>query len=372
MTTFTGLFFIWAWVAGYVTQMGGGSPFIPLDLAALLLLVAHRPDLRTIKRSRIAAIAAVLFLSWLFSLRLIPLRDSLFGLMYLMRFVMYFFVFSFSWKALRSIRSWIIVGFYGFVIFGLLQYLGIPDTRFLFFSGWDRHYFRLIGTMLDPNYEGVMLGILGIFGIFKFQKTKSSIWAFLSFISLIGLIFTFSRASWIATGIGLLVLLQRLTLKANKKSLFVFFVFMISLVIFVISPKPGGEGVNLARTTSITERVKSWTEGFTIWTRHPWFGIGFNNYRLFHPSEATYVASGENRAANSPSSSWLLLLSTLGVFGVPGIFWIAGKEISAIWSERPMWLSIIAVVAVHAFFNNTFFYAPLWGLLLLIRASTES
>src|SRR3989338_6680935 len=52
-----------------------------------------------------------------------------------------------------------------FVGLGLGQYIFLPDTRFLLSYGWDEHYWRLIGTVLDPNYMGVMMGMIVLFGI---------------------------------------------------------------------------------------------------------------------------------------------------------------------------------------------------------------
>ncbi|MGB9598648.1 MAG: hypothetical protein ACPLZH_02275, partial [Minisyncoccales bacterium] len=48
----------------------------------------------------------------------------------------------------------IIIGF-----FSLLQYLVLPDMRFLFNFGWDKHYFRAIGTFLDPGFTGLLLAL---------------------------------------------------------------------------------------------------------------------------------------------------------------------------------------------------------------------
>ncbi|MBT4681133.1 MAG: hypothetical protein HOB74_03620, partial [Candidatus Pacebacteria bacterium] len=51
---------------------------------------------------------------------------------------------------------WFLVGLF-IAVSGLVQYLLLPDTRFLWYSGWDDHYFRLIGTQFDPNFTGIIL-----------------------------------------------------------------------------------------------------------------------------------------------------------------------------------------------------------------------
>ncbi|SRR5260221_1906352 len=58
----------------------------------------------------------------------------------------------------RQIITWGLFTFGTYILyFGILQYLFVPDTRMLFFLGWDDHYYRLISTLFDPGFTGIIL-----------------------------------------------------------------------------------------------------------------------------------------------------------------------------------------------------------------------
>lgn len=116
------------------------------------------------------------------------------------------------------------------------------------------------------------------------------------------------------------------------------------------APKPGGEGVNLLRTSSIQQRFTNWNEAISVWKQHPWVGVGSREYGV----------------GNAPSSSWLLILEATGILGSVGaMMWV-------IWVIREIrgdkfWMGMAIMVGVHAIFNNTLFYPPVLGLLALLR-----
>ena len=126
-----------------------------------------------------------------------------------MRFLGYLWVIANSGKLLSPVKKFIIPAFWIFIILAWIQYLFLPDTRFLLRYGWDEHYYRMIGTVLDPNYLGVMLGMIGIYLIYKYTNRQIDKWGKI-LLALIfgGLVVTYSRASWVAmvvVGIGYFV-----------------------------------------------------------------------------------------------------------------------------------------------------------------------
>jgi hypothetical protein len=56
-----------------------------------------------------------------------------------------------------SLHLYLIIAGSVAAFFGLLQYLFMPDLRFLYDIGWDMHYGRLAGTFLDPTFIGLIL-----------------------------------------------------------------------------------------------------------------------------------------------------------------------------------------------------------------------
>lgn len=381
MKKFAAFFFLFSWVYGYIAQIQ--FPLIALDVAAGLLLVTNWKTLVRVKSAdRVGLLGSfgflgILLFSWMMSLRLFSVNEAAPGLQYVLRVSVYVLVMFFAKDLLSRAKQWIPVALWMFLIFGLLQYVFLPDSRFLLYSGWDEHYYRLIGTTLDPNYMGAMVGIIGIFGVFEFLKTKSVRALFLPAVSFISLVLTFSRASWLATAAGLLILVARNS-QAQKVRPYKVRPFparwvhalvgvFVVIIVYAAAPKPGGEGVNLWRTASIEERVNSWSESISVWRRHPILGVGFNNYRAVSMKYGV-LTDPSSHAANAPSSSWLLLLATVGVLGVLGGLVVLRKPIIRLWHD-PLWSAIAAVIGVHAAFNNTLFYVPMLALLAILKAS---
>ena len=277
----------------------------------------------------------------------------------------------------------------------------------------------MIGTVLDPNYLGIMLGMIGTYLIYKYTNIQIDKWGKI-LLALIfgGLVVTYSRASWVAmvvVGIGYFVFgfgpsttlacvrglrprYARARVRgsgvpadfSDEKSGFVrrklgglgILGILSVLGIFMIAPKFGGEGVNLFRTNSIEQRIVSWQEGINVWRGHPWVGVGFNNYKVAiskvkestirQLAEYKNAQEGNSNADNAPSSSWILLLATTGIIGIGGLGVIGGiRGIRGEMAKNKMWIGVLMMVGIHAIFNNTIFYPPVLGLLALIRAASE-
>ncbi len=249
-----------------------------------------------------------------------------------------------------------------FLILGLGQYAFLPDMRFLLRYGWDEHYWRLVGSVLDPNYFGVMAGMIGFYFLdknyknYKFNKEMAIIP-----VAAAALVLTWSRASW-----GAMLVAGGWWLAAGRnnlvKKLAIFGVLAIlGGVVWWAAPKPGGEGVNLLRTASIEQRFVSWNQAIVVWKSHPWLGVGFNNYGV---GSREYGVGREGYAKNSSSSSWLLILATAGTLGAV----VIGSLVISYWLRLDnFWKGITLMIGVHAVFNNTLFYPPVLGLLALLR-----
>ena len=388
-----------------------------MDVAAVLLVAAEWKVLIGNKIWR--WVAVILLGSWVLGLRLFSVPEAADGLLYLVRTVIYLGLIINGEMLFSPVKKWVFWAMAAFVGLGLGQYIFLPDTRFLLSYGWDEHYWRLIGTVLDPNYMGVMMGMIVLFGIqvanldsvsltrsarnhrslprrrylgffdkvlsgfsSMVSETPSSV-RLLVLLSLTSLVLTWSRASWLAvlvSGIwylvsefgpsttltcsrGLRPRVARARVRgsgvpadfSDEKSGYVRrklgilgTLAILGVGVWWLAPKPGGEGVNLLRTSSIQQRLLSWNQAIGVWKQHPWLGVGFNNY-----------------GGRAPSSSWLLLLATLGVLGSLGILGEI-REIGGIRNSK-FWLGIIIMVSVHAIFNNTLFYPPVLGLVAMMR-----
>jgi O-antigen ligase len=322
---------------------------------------------------------AVALISWLINL----LRwgnESIIGLGYLVRWVLLvapLFLIQYvaqnpdtenGRKTLHVTCRMLRVAIFITAVFGWVQYLIFPDLTRMKYFGWDDHFYRLTGTILDPNFFGILM-VMGL-GL-EFSNFQFSIFKILKkLFYLVTLAFTYSRASYLAWlvllfgwGInkifaepikgGFLKLFK--ILLRSLKTYTVYFWLAVSAIIFVLLPRPEGEGGDLTRTASISGRLQSYHQTWEIIKENPLFGVGFNNYRLARKDKSRIVPT--NHAAGGSDNSFLFVWATTGILGLGVFIWL-------IFSLRPWWL--ILPVVVHSFFNNTLFFPwvliYLWGI----------
>jgi len=320
-----------------------------------------------------------LFVSWAINLKEFPFPQSLVGFLYLLRFLIFssscLIIFNLK-KSKSNINEDFVRNCFSFwaitlSILGILQYLFIPDVRFLKFSGWDEHYFRVVGPFLDPNFMGILL-VLGILNslslIFKGKRDKRDKGVkgekrdMVARVSLpflvISFLLTYSRSSYLALLVGVLTVLFLL-----RKLKYLFF-FLFSFLFFIlILPRPGGEGVKLERVTSALQRIENWQTAIIVLKKSPIFGVGFNNYR-YALRNLGYLGENwrETHAGAGVDNSFLFILVTSGIIGFI-LFWNFWVKIiiRVFKSENKIikisFLSSIAAVFTHSFFINSFFYS---------------
>lgn len=295
------------------------------------------------------------------------LREMVVSSLYPLRFFGYaglFYVLScISMSEKKVLKRWLLIAIVIIALFGLLQYIFVPNVSVLSALNWDDHYYRLVGSFLDPGFTGAILG-LGLLFVFleRGVASKKMLLLRLGFIYS-ALALTYSRASY------LLYLVAFACISFYQKSfkIFIIAVLVLVLTLFVL-PTSTGEGTNLQRENSITARIRNWQESIQIWETSPIFGVGFDTYRYVRN------AGSESHAGAGADSSVLLVLATTGLFGFLSYLyllksmWVTGKN-SLLF--RASFLGII----VHSFFNNTLFYPWvmewLWLLLVLIPDKKE-
>lgn len=309
------------------------------------------------------------------------------GLLVLIRLVTYtLFAFSVGtffqtnrWLA-RVLLSWLGMSV---VLLGILQFAIIPDTRFLFSLGWDEHYYRLIGTLFDPNFTGMLIVLtqLYLLSILRHHSRQLLIIVLSSSaLCSMALAVTYSRASytvWVLLLLLALISSQILPLAhVFKRILFIVVLGVVFGVTFLLAPKPGGEGVNLYRTRSIQTRVDGTTAQFSSRTDLSlWLGSG-----LFVPTQpgpvvvpttpTTYPANTDlpNRS-QLPDNLLALLLSGTGIIGtlliiasaISGLRWLRTQEVAL--------MAAVGLTLLHSQANNTVFQPFVFLFLMLAVAS---
>lgn len=243
--------------------------------------------------------------------------------------------------------------------FGFLQYVLIPDTRFLYSLGWDDHYYRLLGTQFDPAFMGMLL----VFTFFLTEIIKKKNWGrLLRCILVLAISLTFSRATYLALIMGISVEVLVAAYRHQRLwSRFMFIPFLL-LCIFAI-PRPGGEGVNLTRTSTIVSRMTA--SEAAVMTLEPWEWLGGRGLFVPYQSSNTLLSQAQlNDHANQPDNLLVLLTTGLGVGGCAllcGALWSSRKQIAFL----PTWvLANVVAVLSHSLVNNTLFQPFVWLMIL--------
>lgn len=338
---------ILVWPFGQLLQLtpfGSSLRFQPLDLAAFLIFLSiFMPT-----SSRQMAIKDPLFkplvvfilvasLSLVANARLI----SFVGIAYFLRFVFYTsFYFALRIEGVKKYYHYLTMSAVIFLFLGFLQYLLLPDVRFLKYLGFDDHYFRLIGTFLDPNFTGIVLAIFILLAPKLF---------FL--IPLLALVLTFSRASFLSLAASLFYL-------GFTQKRFKLLILLLLLGIFLyLVPKPFGEGVNLLRTSSIISRFDNQKKAIDLFLKNPILGVGFNTMKSVSITAVPNLSSGVD-------NSFIFVLATTGIVGFI-TFVVFLKKVWQTTTDPFAKASILAIL-VHSLFNNSFFYSPILVLFFFL------
>lgn len=297
--------------------------------------------------------SGIAFLSWLINLPGHSLQESLIAFLYLLRWLayvgLYFVIYEFKDQFGKDLTNGLMAAGLASLVFGFLQYFFLPDTRFLFYSGWDEHYYRLIGTFLDPGYTGLIFVLTFLLIMEKFWQRKAYLLPFAA-ATYLGLALTYSRASYLAFifALGLWSYLK----KRPR-------IFALGLVLMVVTlyflPRPVGEGGKLGRVSTIASRLNSYQKAIRIAFDHPIFGVGFNFYRYVQRDYGYLDDDWQpSHAGAGADASLLFVWATTGTLGLLAFFNLLLKMTSKV----PV---VLLTVLVHSFFNHSLFYS--WVML---------
>ncbi len=307
-----------------------------LDLVVFLLFVVEviRNKKEELKKDKVflplLVFLFVVLISMLVNFARVPAGVISMSFLYYLRVLCYPAIY-FAVKAgnRKEIGNLALVSFFIFLGLGIGQYLLLPDLRVFKNIGFDDHYYRLAGSLLDPNFAGAVFSTVAIYFLVKKKY-------FVLAVTLVALGLTFSRASYLAFFIALVI--YSFNFKAFKVLLVSF--GALCLVVF-FAPKPFGEGVNLLRTYSIYSRLETSRQGITLFFQKPSLGFGFGQI----------VDIGG--ALVKVDNSYIYLLASTGIAGFLGFVWLMKNVFLSIRKE---YLVALVPILVHSIFNNTFFY----------------
>jgi len=309
--------------------------------------------------------------SWLFSIFVFHRIDVSYGLLYLLRLIVYYFFGIYTWNFIKKkpankkliLDSLLVVSFVS-ALFGWIQYFIYPDIKPFFIFGWDMHLFRLVGTFLDPTF----LGLIIVFGLLLFihRCISSCNWnnVLATIFLLVSLAFTYSRASYLAFIAGVLVIVY-----FNKKFKKILWVIGGLILMALLLPTAKNHSIEIFRTFSAIARIENYQTTLEIFSKSPVFGVGYNNMCLAYQ---TFIGpqSYSSHACSGSDSSLLLILATTGAIGFM-MFISSAWKIGAILirdSRYKILVSCIIALLIHSLFSNSMFYAWVMGYVAVLFA----
>ncbi len=258
-------------------------------------------------------------------------------------------------------------------IAGILQFIFIPDLRFLQEDLWDPHYFRTASTFLDPNFLGAFL-VLSLLTIFNTKTISPKLKKISLPLIFIALLTTFSRGSYLS------FILTFLSFSLFKRSIKLVIVTILLFIIlftgFTVYQKAVAEPRGIDKAKSAENRLGAWQQGLTLFQNNPVFGIGFNAYKF--ALKQNNLADNQflqSRGATSNDSSLLHVAANTGIIGLlVYLFFLVSLFLTG-WKNptNPCGLVLISGLIgliAQSFFINNLFYPFIFLWIMLIAAVT--
>ena len=297
-------------------------------------------------------------------------------------FFFYWALTDFLVKQSLPLTKYLVIEGVVIALFGLFQYLLLPDTRFLLFLGWDDHLFRAIGSFLDPAFTGLLLALAFFIWITEILKRRKGVVFWLAGgIILLALALTFSRLSYLVLLVGLGIIFWQ----KKRRIAFLFLAGLLAALLWFL-PKPAGEGVNLWRSSSFIARKENYSQVWQIIQKHWLFGVGFNTYRYVQ-RDLDFVQPNrwitadlwqKSNAAAGADNSFLFVWATTGILGLFAYLWWWGKMLAVSWKVRKtetglLILASITGLILSSLAINSLFYPWVlcWLWFLLVQLKVE-
>ena len=239
----------------------------------------------------------------------------------------------------------------------LLQYVLLPDLRFLAQLGWDPHMYRAVGLFLDPPIVGVILGVLLFVAVIK----KDYLAIFLNYCAVV---FLFSRSTYLTIAFVILTYLvfQKKYLAA------ILWVVVFSAAIY-LAPKTipayyNLESSKIERVSTVLSRRVELENGFRAWKAHPIFGIGYNRVAEYKQSlPRVYGKEVEsNHSSSAFHSFWLTQLATTGIIGF--VLLMSGYVL--MMKRSLSWFLALTIPALVGLLDNVVFHPFVLTLFIFV------
>jgi hypothetical protein len=329
----------------------------------------------------------------------LSLGEVLFSLAYLSRWLWVFGLYVVVTNCIGAheverVWGWLERAALAFAGFGIVQAALLPDFALSVYPearpylDWDPQGHRLVSTLLDPNFSGMVLSAVLLVQVGRLAFGVSvPRWKVLLVAT--ALVLTLSRSSVVATltGIGVILLVRGTSRRLWVSGALLatgaaitspwWVPFAISFNKFALDDPSG------------LYRVIQWGWALTVIMDHPIAGIGFNAYGFVHQR---YGFSTSTPSTFGLDGGILFIAVMTGVLGLALfclVLVLLMRSARVGWerSDLPPQLrgialgagALVPAVTVHSLFANSLLYIPvlhilwiLWGCAFVVAASPRN
>lgn len=163
--------------------------------------------------------------------------------------------------------------------FGILQAALLPGFAQRVDAGgldkaWDEQGHRLVSTMLDPNFAGILIVMALLLALAR-ERERVPHQRWLMVMTGAAVLLTLSRSALLALVVGLLVLAW--TRGINRRLVGILAGAALVTLPFLTLLLRFADGFNKLRVdASAAQRLIPWSRALIMWRDHPWLGVGFN------------------------------------------------------------------------------------------------
>jgi len=279
-----------------------------------------------------------------------------------------------------------------FAVFGVFQSAFLPGFAQMIHDGgdmptWDVQGRRLVSTLLDPNFAGILVVIALLFRLARVAEgLKENAWGLVTLATAV--ILTLSRSAVLALVLGIVVLAA---IRGLRTRLFRVLVLGVLLLIpFLSLLLTFAASFNkLGYDNSAAQRLVPWVRAARLLMEHPWFGVGFNAIKQAQESHNWRMVGG---ADVSFDGGLIFVAAMTGIVGL----WLyvrmlirVSRGARRVWKDRRVdpidqahataTVAATAAIVAHSFFVNSLLLPyvmqimwVMWGRLAHIRSARRA
>ena len=279
-------------------------------------------------------------------------------------------------------------GIYAIATFGIVQVALFPGFAQVVGAGggektWDEQGRRLVSTMLDPNFAGILIVIALLLRLAREREGKGGHRVVLPLLAM-ALLLTLSRSAMLSLAVGVLVLLWARGIDRRLAGLFL--AGSLVLLPFITLLLRFAEGFNkLGLDASAAQRLVPWSRALIMLRDHPWLGVGFNAVQQAQRAYGWQPIGGADVSLDGGLLFVAAMTGVVGLLAYLGVLtavWRACRTVycgSADADARALAAAAAAAtvaVVVHSFFANSLLLPfvmqvlwVLWGSVIVVSGS---